>query len=88
MKQNKLVLENFIHDLIQKRKRDLFLLERDKEEYSKTDYIILFNRYHAGIDDLLISLTSFSNPLSQISNKDKIISEEDKNPKKNQKHDN
>ena len=59
-------MENYILKLIQKRKRDIEKLYKEKDDYTSHDYEILFHRYNASIGDLYMCLTAWNNPLSQL----------------------
>lgn len=63
---DKLTLENYVLMQIKKRERDLEILKINEKEYSKQDYHSLWSRYHGAISDLLICLTAYNNPLSQV----------------------
>lgn len=68
-KESELSIENYILNLIEKRKSDLAELEEKRIEFSEKDYLILWNRYTASIADLYMVLTSYKNTLSTINKK-------------------
>jgi SPX domain protein involved in polyphosphate accumulation len=59
-------LENFILKLIEKRKKEFELLKRTKDDYIELDYVVLFNRLNASINDLYLCLTAYDNNYEKI----------------------
>lgn len=71
-------IENQILHEVKILNEKLRVLYIEKDNYSEIDYQALYNRYHGAKDYLLMTLTSFDNPISNyefdnLSSKDKIL---------------